>query len=371
MTPLPPGVPAEGGIRLVRPGESQPMGKVITMSDIAKASGVSQGAISSLLNDRDYGIRVSEKTREKVFKTCREMGYMPNDLRAVVRMYPELGELCFLSPKELGNLQADPFYSRVIQGALSTGEAGAISIAQFGGEEDFSAAQEHLPYPIKWGTASKFLYAGPVNTSLIQTVVKRGFPIMLVGSEYALPGVVSILPDYKEAAEKGLAYLFGLKHKEIAILSGPFGSTETAVVDLNRGVSSAFEKAGVSIQGQNILFGERTAESGFNSMEAIIARKKRPTAVFCFNDALACGAIAAAHRHGLRVPEDISILGCGDDSQARQSFPALSTVHLPAEEMGAQAVREIEAYLKEPLPTPAEPRRIVLGSRVVERESCR
>src|SRR5215216_3264727 len=70
--------------------------KTITMAQIAKAAGVSQGAISSLLNDRDYGIRVSGKTRERVFKVCREMGYIPNDLRAVVRMYPELGDFCLL-----------------------------------------------------------------------------------------------------------------------------------------------------------------------------------------------------------------------------------------------------------------------------------
>src|ERR1700733_2666117 len=56
--------------------------KTITMAQIARAAGVSQGAISSLLNDRDYGIRVSEKTRERVFKVCREMGYLPNALRA-------------------------------------------------------------------------------------------------------------------------------------------------------------------------------------------------------------------------------------------------------------------------------------------------
>ena len=57
---------------------------------------MSQGAISSLLNDRDYGIRVSDKTRERVFKVCRELGYIPNDLRAVVRMYPEMGDTCLL-----------------------------------------------------------------------------------------------------------------------------------------------------------------------------------------------------------------------------------------------------------------------------------
>src|SRR3954469_20769652 len=88
---------AAGLIESRPPREMGDLHKGITMAQIAKAAGVSQGAISSLLNDRDYGIRVSEKTRERVFKVCREMGYIPNDLRAVVRMYPELGEFCLLT----------------------------------------------------------------------------------------------------------------------------------------------------------------------------------------------------------------------------------------------------------------------------------
>src|SRR4030095_7931291 len=87
--------------------------KTITMAQIAKAAGVSQGAISSLLNDRDYGIRVSEKTRERVFKVCRDMGYIPNDLRAVVRMYPELGDFCLLLSTRRSAGVADPFLSRL------------------------------------------------------------------------------------------------------------------------------------------------------------------------------------------------------------------------------------------------------------------
>src|SRR5215210_5144536 len=87
--------------------------RTITMAQIAKAAGVSQGAISSLLNDRDYGIRVSEKTRERVFRVCREMGYVPNDLRAVVRMYPELGDLCLLVSSKIRCGLCDPFLSRI------------------------------------------------------------------------------------------------------------------------------------------------------------------------------------------------------------------------------------------------------------------
>src|ERR1700755_3606349 len=87
--------------------------KPITMAGIAKAAGVSQGAISSLLNDRDYGIRVSEKTRERVFEVCRELGYIPNDLRAVVRMYPELGDCCLLIPASLAAGITDPAVARI------------------------------------------------------------------------------------------------------------------------------------------------------------------------------------------------------------------------------------------------------------------
>src|SRR6476620_11907314 len=116
--PIEESAPSNGGPGPSGLGESRPpreMGdlhKGITMAQIAKAAGVSQGAISSLLNDRDYGIRVSEKTRERVFRVCRDMGYLPNDLRAVVRMYPELGSYALLISKQLGIGLEFPFVSR-------------------------------------------------------------------------------------------------------------------------------------------------------------------------------------------------------------------------------------------------------------------
>src|SRR5215207_10223233 len=91
--------------------------KPITMAGIAKAANVSQGANSSLLNDRDYGIRVSEKTRERVFKVCRELGYIPNDLRAVVRMYPELGDYCLLIANTFPSGLSSPIVARIAHAA--------------------------------------------------------------------------------------------------------------------------------------------------------------------------------------------------------------------------------------------------------------
>jgi LacI family transcriptional regulator len=123
---LPSGEPAGGETR--GPRRFGDLQKAITMAQIAKAAGVSQGAISSLLNDRDYGIRVSEKTRERVFKVCREMGYIPNDLRAVVRMYPELGDFCLLiSDRTEGGL-SNPFAARIAHSAMGATPAGSRSL---------------------------------------------------------------------------------------------------------------------------------------------------------------------------------------------------------------------------------------------------
>src|SRR6187401_1890385 len=112
-----PGEAAAGETRF--PKKLGDLQKTITMAQLAKAAGVSQGAISSLLNDRDYGIRVSEKTRERVFKVCREMGYIPNDLRAVVRMYPELGDYCLLLSASVEGGLRDPFFHRLAAAAMA------------------------------------------------------------------------------------------------------------------------------------------------------------------------------------------------------------------------------------------------------------
>src|SRR6187402_660214 len=113
------------------PRQLSDLQKTITMAQIAKAAGVSQGAISSLLNDRDYGIRVSDKTRERVFKVCRELGYVPNDLRAFVRMYPEQGDTCLLLPSRSPGGLAHPFVARIANAVLAAGNHRSLTVAYY------------------------------------------------------------------------------------------------------------------------------------------------------------------------------------------------------------------------------------------------
>ena len=344
--------------------------KGITMADIAKAAGVSQGAISSLLNDRDYGIRVSEKTRDRVFRVCREMGYIPNDLRAVVRMYPELGDFCVLLANDMGDLPSDPFQTRVISGAMAA-VAEAVTISRYRSGVDYSSlSQEELPQPVRSGTTSKFLLLGNPNASLCQVLVARGFGVALAGHEIALAGVTSILPDFAGASQTAIDYLFKLGHKHLAILSGPFGATDYHIIELNRGVRAGYDKVGIPIEAQNIIYGDLTMEDGYKALDLLMDRPTPPTAVFCFDDAAAAGVIARAQARGISVPQDLSVIGCSDDALSAHLQPSLTTVHLPAEAIGATGVTETDRRVRERDSFPTEAKKILLQVKLVERASC-
>ena len=345
---------------------SHPYNKTITMATIAKAAGVSQGAISSLLNDRDYGIRVSEKTRKRVFKACRELGYVPNDLRAVVRMYPELGDSCLLVSGNLRDWATNPFYARVLKGIVGAISPAArhITLAEYDENTDYLEHGELLPHPIRSGTASKFICIGSMNFSLVQALLKRDFPVAFLGSDVSIPGVTTIQPDYAEASRLAIDHLLKAGHRQIAILSGPFGSEDHAIAELNRGVRLCYERSGISFDTQNIIHGDLTFKSGAAAIDVLFSRSQKPTAIFSLSDEAAAGAMSQLLK--LKLPYPLSIVGCGDAPIAETV--GLTTIHLPAEEMGSEALKDIEArVIKGAL---LEPRKLVLPVHLIERKSC-
>jgi len=343
--------------------------KTITMAQIAKAAGVSQGAISSLLNDRDYGIRVSEKTRERVFRVCRDMGYLPNDLRAVVRMYPELGSYALLISKQLGIGLEFPFVSRLAGAAMRAvpDDSRPLTFAFYDEFTDYSANTELLPDPVRNGIASRFIGLGAPNLSLLHVIVRRGLSFVSLGSDVVQPGVTSFVPDYARASQLALEAFAKQGHKRVAIVSGPFGTTDPQTVELNRGVRVAYERLGLVVDTQNIIYGDLTFAAGLAAADTLLTRKPEPTAIFCMNDAVAGGVIAQAQARGRKVPADVSVIGCGDDPMAVAMLPELATIHIPAEEMGRLAIGEADRLIRDGISS--EPERKVLSVRLVERAS--
>lgn len=361
---------AAGSGRPAGPKKFEELHRDITMSQIAKAADVSQGAISSMLNDRNYGIRVSEKTRAHVFKVCRQMGYIPNDLRALVRMYPELGGYSLLIASDIPGGIRNPLVTRIAaatMGALPDA-AHALSVGLYEPTVDYHAEKAPLPQSVSNFVSSKFLIVGTPNRSLVEHLTKRGLSVMCLGYEVDLPGVVSFVPDFGDAARTALAHFVKLGHRHIGIVSGPFGSVDAQIIDCNHGVRLACEQLQLPAEALHVVYGDLSADAGRKACDEFLARKTQPTAIFCMSDAAALGLIERAQSVGIEVPKKLSVIGCGDDPAAAMAHPPLTTVRLPAEEMGEQAVRELDLLVHADLPSGS--RKIVPPLSLVERRSC-
>src|SRR6187455_135959 len=108
-----------------------------------------------------------------------------------------------------------------------------------------------------------------------------------------------------------------------AIVSGPFGSTEAQIIDLNHGVRLACEKVGVTLEAENVIHGDLSRGAGMAALDALAERKLEPTAIFCLSDSAAAGVLGRAHARGLQIPAQLSVVGCGDDPSAASLFPPL------------------------------------------------
>ena len=348
---------------------AKPLGspaKPITMATIAKMAGVSQGAISSLLNDRDYGIRVSDKTRERVFKVCRELGYIPNDLRAEVRMYPETGDTCLLVSDKLPNGLSNPFAAQVASALLRDNIMHGIVVARYAESQEYSPEDDSLPAAIRNGTASKFICIGTANASLCRITLRRGYPVIVVGHESHIPGTSSILPDYTAAAQLALSHLAELGHKNIGIVSGPFGSLDPRLAEINRAISVASQENNITISAQDIFQGDLTFEAGIAALQALTARQA-PSALLCLSEASACGVIASALKNGISIPDSLSVLAFSDHSETPPSAIPITTVVSSVDGLAVAAAAEAERQIREGMPP--SPLRTVRPVSLIQRDS--
>ena len=340
--------------------------KPITMATIAKMAGVSQGAISSLLNDRDYGIRVSDKTRERVFKVCRDLGYVPNDLRAEVRMYPETGDICLLVSDKLPGGLANPFAARVASALLATSSQHDIVVAVYSETKEYAPEDPELPAAIRNGTASKFICVGSANPSLCRITQRRGYPVIVVGHESHVAGTSSILPDYTSAARIAMSHLAELGHKNIGIVSGPFGSLDPRLAELNRAIGIASDENGLVISAQNIFQGDLSFEAGLAAVLSF-ADRPMPSALLCLSEAAASGVSAGALVKGISIPEKLSIIALSDQAAAPSSPVQITTVVSTVDELANAASAEADRQVREGIPlTPQRTMRPVV---LMKRES--
>jgi LacI family transcriptional regulator len=299
---------------------------------VARRAGVSLSTASRVINDNGYP--VAEATRQRVLDAVRELSYSPSVLaRALVTKRTQIVGVI------VGDVE-DPYFAEIVRGVEDVARRSGYLVIVCNADRDPATELSYLRTLLDYRVDGVILAGGGVLDEAyrqphIQAVARlehQGSVVVALAEVAATVPRVTI--DNRTAAAAMTRYVVRLGHRRIGVIAGPAQIT-TARSRL-QGIRDVLGECG--LPADLLAGGEFTVPGGERAAEALCARSPRPTALIAVNDQMAVGALTAAHRRGLVVPNDLTIVGFGDTIAARQAWPPLTTVSVPRHEMGAVAM---------------------------------
>jgi LacI family repressor for deo operon, udp, cdd, tsx, nupC, and nupG len=329
---------------------AQPV-RVRTVKEIAAAAKVSVATVSRALQRPEM---VSEETRLRIHEVVKRLGYTPNALarnlrtartRLIIALLPDI---------------TNPFFSEVIRGIEQVAFEKGYSVLL--GETQSNLVREQT-------------YADMVAARQADGIITMFHRVPAIPMEGRLPlvnaceyvkdsAISSVYVDNVAAAATAVEYLVTLGHRDIAFVAGPASSP--ICVDREQGYQLALQRAKIPLDPALTAVGDFSIEAGERAVEMFLAQGQSFSALFCANDEMAIGAMRALISHGLRIPEDVSVVGFDDIRYSRYTSPPLTTVSQPKNALGREAMTMLIELLNEPeVPT----RKRVLSAELVVRGS--
>lgn len=211
--------------------------------------------------------------------------------------------------------------------------------------------QEEIPSIMRRSHTHAMIYLGQFDKPVLAEMVEQGPPAVLL--DYAVAGVPcdSICVDNVGGACEAIRHLFEKGYREgLAVIAGALDDQSTS--DRLKGVKKAFAEAGIAFKGVRVVSGGYRREGGEAAMESLLLSAHRPRAVFCMNDEMAAGAMDVIRKAGLRVPDDIAVMGFDDSVWAETTHPQLTTMRVDARQMGSMAMKLLQARIGNPEASP-------------------
>jgi LacI family transcriptional regulator, repressor for deo operon, udp, cdd, tsx, nupC, and nupG len=298
--------------------------------EVAKKAGVSTATVSRVLSRPDV---VSPDTRIRVLKAVERLGYAPNSVAKNLRTLKSRKLL--VTVPDISN----PFFSLILQGIEDMAQKNGYSVL-LGDTQHDERREERYALMLKQKEADGLIFLGHrlprVAASVVQEMSPNCAPIVN-GCEFSADlGVPSVHIDNAKAASEAMQHLYDLGHRRIGVVTGPLVSPLSR--DRLRGALAS--ATGQGAEGDVALrHGNFSIYSGSEAADDLLSLPDPPTAVFCFNDEMAMGVIITARRRGLRVPDDLSVVGFDDIRFARCVDPPLTTIAQPMREIGEGTVR--------------------------------
>jgi DNA-binding LacI/PurR family transcriptional regulator len=302
-----------------------------TIRDVARLAGVSAITVSRVINKKGY---VSLGTRDKVKRAIRALDYHPNVLarsfvtgesRMIALIIPDI---------------TNQFYATVARGVQDAAKDKGYHLLLCNTDGN---QEEELEY---MGMARERRIDGlaitPPETSenkksdrYLQQLRGESFPIVMIGQRMDSPEIDIIKTDNQGGAHQAITYLIGQGHRRIAFIGGPL--FQGGGPDRLRGYRQALKDHGLEADENLILEGNPQEDDGYRLARQLLAMPERPTAIFALNDMMAIGTLRASHEAGVKVPEELSVIGYDDIPLASLVVPRLSTVAQPKYELGKMA----------------------------------
>lgn len=318
--------------------------RIATIKDVAATANVSIATVSNVMHGKDA--LYTPATAHAVWAAVRELGYRPNRIaRSLVRRRTET--LGVVVEKAHGRLTSNTYMIALLDGFLEYAVHAGFQVKLFNMlMQDQNVALAQLDDGSVDGLA---LFAPPEDSPVLAWAKTSHLPIVIAGS--VPPGLTfpSVVLDDRKAAYQAVRWLIAQGHRRIGLLTGP--REQWSALRREEGYRQALLEAGLEYRPQWRCVGGYTSESAEAGAAEMISATPLPTALLCWNDWFALGALAAIRKRGLRVPEDISLLSFDDIEPGRWVTPPLTTMQQPTHEMGIKAaeilIRQIQTGNRE------------------------
>lgn len=334
-----------------------------TIKDVAKLAGVSIGTVSNVINNSR---RVSPEKRELVQKAIEELHFTINPIASSLK-----GKYT----NTIGVVATDitrVFYSHIITGMQKAADAKGYTLSILSTYNSVKAEKEAIARFIS-SKVDAIVINTSANMSDIDYFVNlyslhnkdKHIPVFSIEINLSQFGISSIFIDGLQASENATDYLIGKGCKKIIHLQGPRYSSLS--LDRLIGYKKALAKNGLPIEEENITTGNFSQHSGYECINALLKKGISFDGIFSANDQMAVGACQAVLEHHLRIPEDVKIVGFDNSFVASIVSPSLTTIDVPKEEMGYQAIENVINMVN--IKKGCQPMSICLPTELVIRET--
>lgn len=332
----------------------------ITIEDIAREAKVSKMTVSRVLNGKNY---VAKETVEKVKNVIRKLDYQPNLIARSLSQKKTM-ILGVVIPRA-DKIFLDDYIAQVLSGITSVALKNDYKILMIAYNKFQNETMDYLSIAKSKLIDGMILLKSKKSDYHINVLAESGFPFILVNQKRNSNGINYVDSENIAGAKKAVQYLYNKGHRKIAFVVG--NTDETNANDRLNGYKKTLKELNLPFRKEFIIYGKFEKEIAYKETDKLLKLKDPPTAIFCSDDYMAIGVINKIKESGLKVPQDIAIIGFDNIEIGKYMKPALTTIKQPMYEIGKLTTSILLDLISGKVKTPVKK---LLKTEIVVRESA-